>query len=88
MSKADLSTSLRTTSASVVPDFSDTSDDLVSALKARCDNAKPLGLARIDRNESLVVYEDFGCYIDRHGKPRRKAAIVRWEARATRFAKG
>lgn len=32
------------------------------------------------------MYEDFGCYVGRHGHPTRKAASVRWEVKAVRFA--
>ena len=42
----------------VVPDFPTAGDDdRIAALKSRCDEAKPLGLARSDHDEILVVYE-------------------------------
>ena len=29
---------------------------------------------------------EFGCFVSRHGTPRRDAAIIRWEIKATSFA--
>ncbi|EJD06594.1 uncharacterized protein FOMMEDRAFT_17102 [Fomitiporia mediterranea MF3/22] len=80
-------TNLSSSAMLVVPDFTNaSSDSKVAGLKERCDDSKPLGLARVDRDENMVIYEDFACYIDRHGLPRRDAAIVRWEFKAVRFA--
>ena len=42
----------------VVPDLTAaSSDSRVEYLKERCDNAKPLGLARVDRDENMVIYD-------------------------------
>lgn len=50
--------SLNSASVLVVPDFGNASSDpRVAGLKTRCDDAKPLGLVRVDREENMVVYE-------------------------------
>jgi len=41
---------------------------------------------RCDASELLVVYDELGCYITRHGKPTRSCGYVRWETKATSFA--
>ncbi|KAH9917832.1 CNH domain-containing protein [Fomitopsis serialis] len=71
----------------VIPKFggADSSAPLY-ALKSRCQDAKPLGLVRCLNEEILVVYDDVGCYIDKHGVPCRSAGYLRWEAKATAFA--
>ncbi|KAH8118065.1 hypothetical protein DFH11DRAFT_1808798 [Phellopilus nigrolimitatus] len=80
-------TNLSSSALLVVPDVSNAcSDDRMAMLKDRVDDAKPLGIARVDKDESMVIYEDFGCYIERHGFPTRKSAIVRWETKAAQFA--
>ncbi|EPQ54101.1 hypothetical protein GLOTRDRAFT_116750 [Gloeophyllum trabeum ATCC 11539] len=58
----------------------------VITLKQRCDAARPLGIIRCSSQELLVVYDDLGCYITRHGEPGRRAGFLRWETRATSFA--
>ncbi|OCB84705.1 hypothetical protein A7U60_g8226 [Sanghuangporus baumii] len=69
-----------------VPDCTASSQDpRVADLKARCDESKPLGLARVSKGKNMVIYEDFGCYIDRHGLPLSEARVVRWECKASRF---
>ncbi|KZT73684.1 hypothetical protein DAEQUDRAFT_808316 [Daedalea quercina L-15889] len=56
------------------------------ALRNRCQDAKPLGLVRCLNDEILVIYDDVGCYIDKHGVPSRSAGYLRWEAKATACA--
>ena len=42
----------------VVPDFSQASSDAnMSSLKSRCDASRTLGLARVDVNVNMVVYD-------------------------------
>ena len=42
----------------VVPDLSQASSDPhIYALKTKCDDARPLGLARVDLDEIMVIYE-------------------------------
>jgi len=82
-------TNLASSSITVIPDFSQTSsssDVRISALKSKCDAARPLGLARVDLNELMVVYDEFGCFVNRHGLPRRDGHFVRWEIKATSYA--
>lgn len=51
----------------VVPDFSQqSSDPKVAALKSRCGTAKPLGLARVDLDEIMVIYEGVDCLRTMH----------------------
>ncbi|TFY66575.1 hypothetical protein EVG20_g4514 [Dentipellis fragilis] len=77
-------TNLSSAATTIVPDFGESSTNIAMAnLKARCDPAKVLGLMRVDNYELLVVYDELGCYIDRHGKPRRLSGYVRWENKAT-----
>ncbi|KAI9512116.1 CNH domain-containing protein [Russula earlei] len=37
-------------------------------------------------NDTLIVYDAFGCFVDDHGKPARSTFYVPWEATATAFA--
>jgi hypothetical protein len=70
-----------------VPDFRQSSNNLpMSMLKSRCDNSKPLGMVRCDGEELLIVYDEMGCFVDKHGIPTRKCGYVRWESKAESFA--
>ncbi|KAF9223416.1 hypothetical protein BS17DRAFT_705412 [Gyrodon lividus] len=70
----------------VVPDFGGASNSSNTAeLKARCETAKPLGLIRRDATELMVVYDNMGCYITKHGQPARDSMFIRWEIKATSF---
>lgn len=61
----DFLISLSNAAVLVVPDFyAAGDDDRIAALKARCDEAKPLGLARSDHDEILVIYEGWSSLID------------------------
>ncbi|KAF8896352.1 hypothetical protein BD779DRAFT_1668158 [Infundibulicybe gibba] len=51
--------------------------------QGRTDNAKPLGLARVDKSELLVIYD--GCYITKHGAPSRQCGYMRWESPALSY---
>lgn len=55
-------------------------------LREKCDASKILGLIRYERNEILVVYDEFGCYVDKHGIPVRSAGYISWDCRATAYA--
>lgn len=71
----------------VVPDFNAASQDSrIASLKSKCEDSKPIGLARVSPDENMVVYEDFGCFIDRHGVPVRNGFVICWECKALRFA--
>lgn len=79
-------TNLTKTVMATVPDFRMSSNNLpMSMLKSRCDNAKPLGIARCDGEELLVVYDEMGCFVDKHGSPTRKCGYARWEIKADSF---
>ena len=42
----------------VVPDFSVTgANEKLEILKKKCEDTKPIGLARVSKDENLVVYE-------------------------------
>ncbi|KAI5122312.1 hypothetical protein M0805_002388 [Coniferiporia weirii] len=80
-------TNLSSSAVLVAPDFGAAPGDAkIMALKARCEDANALGIARVSKDENMVVYEEFACYVSRHGHPTRGAAIVRWETKAMRFA--
>lgn len=60
---ANFPKSLSSAGTLVVPDFSQVSQDVqASALKSKCDEAKALGLARVDVDRNMVVYE--GLFFD------------------------
>ncbi|KZO91124.1 hypothetical protein CALVIDRAFT_531027 [Calocera viscosa TUFC12733] len=80
-------TDLSSSGAIVVPDFTHASDDkAMASLKQRCEVSKPLGMVRSGEAELLVVYEEFGCYITKHGIPARRSGYVRWEIKASHVA--
>ncbi|KAI9060664.1 hypothetical protein FKP32DRAFT_1613628 [Trametes sanguinea] len=80
-----LSLSLKST---MLPDFSEADDNApMAALKARCATARPLGIVRCpNSDELLVIYDELGCYIDKHGVPTRSSGYLRWETKATSYA--
>ncbi|KAH0833307.1 hypothetical protein J3R83DRAFT_12372 [Lanmaoa asiatica] len=70
----------------IVPDFGSASHNSATAdLKARCEDAKALGLVRHDATELMVIYDTMGCYITKYGQPTRDSAFIRWEIKATSF---
>ena len=71
----------------MIPDWSlAPSNEPMSALKARVEGHRLLGVVRIDENEMLLVYDELGCFLDKHGRPARNAGYVRWEAIASSYA--
>ncbi|KAH9903012.1 hypothetical protein C8Q73DRAFT_798049 [Cubamyces lactineus] len=82
---ANLSLSLKSTT---LPDFSDADTNLpMAGLRARCGSSKPLGIVRCpNSDELLVIYDELGCYVDKHGVPTRSSGYLRWETRATSYA--
>ena len=34
----------------------------------------------------IICFEEFGCYVTRHGKPSRSSRFVRWESKANAYA--
>ncbi|KAL7279187.1 hypothetical protein ACG7TL_007027 [Trametes sanguinea] len=81
---ANLSLSLKST---MLPDFSEADDNApMAALKARCATARPLGIVRCpNSDELLVIYDELGCYIDKHGVPTRSSGYLRWETKAASY---
>ncbi|KAI9512110.1 hypothetical protein F5148DRAFT_1166295 [Russula earlei] len=76
-------------SPTVVPDFFDStrgSSTSLHVLREKCSNAKILGLVRCKKDETLLVYDEFGCYIDQRGQPTRSAGYISWECRARAYA--
>ncbi|GJE88623.1 RhoGEF/DH domain-containing protein [Phanerochaete sordida] len=71
--------------ATVIPNFSEPTEPML-LLKQRSASAKPLGLVKVASNELLVVFDELGCYIDRHGIPCRASGYLRWETKATSCA--
>ncbi|KAF9507500.1 hypothetical protein BS47DRAFT_1366615 [Hydnum rufescens UP504] len=54
---------------------SDASPQAHGVLKARCHDARPLGLMQAGDSQLLVVYESFGCYLTKYGVPTRKCGM-------------
>jgi len=55
-------------------------------LRERCDGGKILGLVRCEKPEILLIYDEFGCYVDNRGQPVRSAGYIPWESKATAYA--
>ncbi|KAF7986494.1 hypothetical protein HWV62_31305 [Athelia sp. TMB] len=80
-------TNVQKSVVTIVPDMSNAANNPPMAdLKARCDNARPLGLVRCDADELLVIYDTMGCYITKHGVPSRNCGYIRWEVKVNAFA--
>ncbi|KAH9960831.1 hypothetical protein BC827DRAFT_1205615 [Russula dissimulans] len=77
-------------SPTVVPNFSDStrggSNSSLHVLREKCDGAKILGLLRCEKAGILLVYDEFGCYVDNRGQPVRSAGYIPWESKATGYA--
>lgn len=58
----------------------------LSALKSRTENHRLLGAVRIENDEMLFIYDEIGCFLDKHGQPSRNAGYVRWETPAGAYA--
>jgi len=50
------------------------------------DKANILGLVTY-QNDILLVYEDFGCFVDHTGKPARSSYYIQWERRASAYTR-
>lgn len=61
-------------------------DPRQAALLKRCESCRPLGMFRSTEDEFLLVYDEFGIYVDKHGDPRRSQGTIEWEGRAERVA--
>ncbi|KIM33349.1 hypothetical protein M408DRAFT_14127 [Serendipita vermifera MAFF 305830] len=69
-----------------VPEFSkaNTSEPMAE-LKVKCDASRTLGIVPVPNGELLCIYDEYGCYINKHGEPIRKCGFVRWEVKAANF---
>jgi len=89
-------------SAQMVPDLPNTKRDektlkVVPEFKVKGDMPKILdlmgktnilGMVLYEREKDiLLVYEDFGCFVDHVGKPARSRYYIEWERRATTYAR-
>jgi len=52
----------------------------------RIKSCRPIGMFKLDKDEFLLCYNEFGLYVDSHGDPSR-AGIVQWEGMAERVAR-
>ncbi|CCM01400.1 uncharacterized protein FIBRA_03451 [Fibroporia radiculosa] len=70
----------------IIPKFTGAeSNPPMATLKTRCASAKPLGLIRCENEEILIVYDELGCYVNKHGVPCRSSGYLRWESKVTAF---
>jgi len=80
-------TNISRSSVTLVPNLYDAVYSLpMSNLKERINEAKPLGLVRVDAHELLVIYDLIGCYITKSGVPSRSCRYIRWETQANGYA--
>ncbi|KAH9063839.1 hypothetical protein EDB87DRAFT_1829598 [Lactarius vividus] len=70
----------------VAPDFSESTGASLRLLKEKCEDAKSLGVVRCETPEMLIVYDEFGCYLNKFGKPARSGSYIPWECKASAFA--
>jgi len=72
-----------------IPDFANGPPEQempLAALKARCEAARALGIVQSGESELMVIYDDFGCYVTKHGQPCRRCEIIRWETPAVAYS--
>ncbi|KAF7371013.1 hypothetical protein MSAN_00735500 [Mycena sanguinolenta] len=58
----------------------------LAPLSKRCDACRPIGMFRTNEDRFLLCYNEFGVYVDRHGKPRRNGTTIEWEGNAEKVA--
>ncbi|KAF8990664.1 Dbl-like domain-containing protein [Cyathus striatus] len=61
-------------------------DPRLASLAKRCESCRPMGMFRSAEDEFLLVYDEFGVYVDKHGDPSRSAGTIEWEGTAERVA--
>ncbi|TFK71669.1 hypothetical protein BDN72DRAFT_957951 [Pluteus cervinus] len=61
-------------------------DPRLGPLAKRCEACRPMGMFRSKDDEFLLVYDEFGLYVDKHGDPTRSAATIEWENTVERVA--
>ncbi|KAF9454366.1 Dbl homology domain-containing protein [Macrolepiota fuliginosa MF-IS2] len=57
-----------------------------SRLAQRCESCRPLGMFRVNDDEFILCYNEFGLYVTKHGDPSRNNSTVEWEGTAERVA--
>ncbi|KAF5362265.1 hypothetical protein D9756_002201 [Leucocoprinus leucothites] len=57
-----------------------------SRLAQRCESCRPLGMFRVNDEEFILCYNEFGLYVNKHGDPSRTNSTVEWEGTADRVA--
>ncbi|KXN90684.1 Rho1 guanine nucleotide exchange factor 1 [Leucoagaricus sp. SymC.cos] len=57
-----------------------------SRLTQRCESCRPLGMFRVNDDEFILCYNEFGLYVNKHGDPSRTNSTVEWEGTADRVA--
>lgn len=80
-------TNVAKSSAALVPDWETThANPPMASLKTRISTARPLGIVRCDtKDELLMIYDAYGFYITKHGKPTRASGYIKWESKATSY---
>ncbi|KAJ7777436.1 Dbl-like domain-containing protein [Mycena metata] len=63
-------------------------DPRLANLAKRCEACRPMGMFRSTDEEFLLVYNEFGLYVNKHGdpSPSRPVGTVEWEGTAERVA--
>ncbi|KAF8806960.1 hypothetical protein BYT27DRAFT_7101268 [Phlegmacium glaucopus] len=79
-------TNLANSTILIVPTLQDSgTDPAMLSLKARLDGRKTLGLVRVSPQELMVIYDEYGCYINNYGPPSRGCRYVKWETKAVSY---
>ncbi|KAF8910664.1 hypothetical protein CPB84DRAFT_1842646 [Gymnopilus junonius] len=80
-------TNIAHSSVAAVPDLTNPiNSEPLTFLKSHVEGLKPLGFVRVDSNELLVIYDELGFYIDKHGLPTRRYGYIKWEGKAVSYA--
>uniref|UniRef100_A0A8H7Y279 Rho1 guanine nucleotide exchange factor 1 n=1 Tax=Psilocybe cubensis TaxID=181762 RepID=A0A8H7Y279_PSICU len=80
-------TNIVQSAVNIIPDLKDgLTNEPMALLKARLEGKRPLGFVKVDQNELLVIYDEMGCYINKHGVPVRRSGFIKWEIKAVSYA--
>ncbi|KAF9001525.1 CNH domain-containing protein [Cyathus striatus] len=55
-------------------------------LARRCDACRPLGIFRCADDDYMLVYDEFGVFVNERGDPSRKTGVIEWEGKAEHVA--
>ncbi|TIA71928.1 hypothetical protein E3P91_02323 [Wallemia ichthyophaga] len=75
---------LETLKGGSIPDFAsgkNQRDPQISALGKKCDDATALAIFKSGDQEFLLIYQQFGFFVDRHGDPHRLEHFTEWEGK-------